>query len=292
MFENHIIGEILGFRRLEFLAFDAKVPPRGGELKDLVALLGDFGCRERNESAHAGIGCNEGHELGVEEFDGIGLPGKEGVDNFFRDGECLLGIGVLSAFKDFANGIFSTLEVGGSLLTNEDHVAINALGLEVLESGLGLLNHEGVVSTAQTTIAGDDHEGDLVHLTLGQKGEVGGLSAKTGDESTEDALESFREGTSGQDSILGTTDLGSSDELHGRGDFFGVVDSFDAIANGVGLAVHYDGGATSSVGGTVADEDIVETSGSDGGGQRPRAGGGESTSGGKSRGGNAKELHG
>ncbi len=111
-------------------------------MKDFIALLGDFGCRERNESAHAGIGCNEGHELGVEEFDGIGLPGKEGVDNFFRDGKRLLGIGVLSAVKDFSNGVFPTLEVGGSLLANEYHVAVNALGLEGLESGLGLLDHE------------------------------------------------------------------------------------------------------------------------------------------------------
>ncbi len=127
---------------------------------------------------------------------------------------------------------------------------------------------------------------------MGQEGEVGGLSAESGDESAEDALERFGEGTRGQDRVLGATDLGGSDELHGRGDFFGVVDGFDAIANGVGLAVHYDGGATSSVGGIVADEDIVQTSGSDGSGQRSGAGGGESTSGGKSRGGNAKELHG
>ncbi len=44
------------------------------------------------------------------------------------------------------------------------------------------------------------------------------------------------------------------------------------------------------MGGIVA-EDIVESRGSDGGGERSGAGG-ESTSGGKSRGGDAKELHG
>ena len=290
MLEDHIVGEILGFGRLELLALYAKVTPRGGELKDLIALLGDFGCREGNEGANTRTGGDERHELGVEKFDGIGLPRKEGVDNFFRDGKSLLGIGVLSTLKDFANGVFPTLEVGGALLADEDHVAIDALGLEVLEPGLGLLDHEGVVASAKTAITGDDDEGDLVHLALGQEGEVGGLSAKPGDKSTEYALESFREGTGGQDSVLGATDLGSGDELHGRGDFFGIVDGFDTIANGVGLAVHDDGGPTSSVGGIVADEDIVKTRRSNGG-ESSRAGG-ESTSGGKSRGGNAKELHG
>jgi len=290
LFENHIVGEILGFGHLEFLAFDAKVTPGGGELEYFIALLGDFGCRKRNESANTGRRGNERHELGVKEFDGIGLPRKEGVDNFLRDGKCLLRVGVLSTLKDFADGVFPTLEVGGALLADEDQIAVDALGLEVLEAGLGLLDHEGVVPTAKTTVTGDDDEGDLVHLTLGQEGEVGGLSTKTGNKSAKDTLESFREGTGGQDSILGTTDLGSCHKLHRRGDFFGIVHGFDAIANGVGLAVHDDGGTTSSVGGIVA-EDIVESRGSDGGGERSGAGG-ESTSGGKSRGGDAKELHG
>jgi hypothetical protein len=50
-------------------------------------------------------------------------------------------------------------------------------------------------------------------------------------------LEGFGEGTGGEDGVLGAADFGGGDELHGRGDLLGVVDGFDAVANGCGLIV-------------------------------------------------------
>eukprot|EP00956_Cyclotella_meneghiniana_P017872 scaffold29424_cov54-Cyclotella_meneghiniana.AAC.9 len=170
LLENHIVGEFLGFGRLELLALHAKVSVRGGQLEYLIALLGDFGCREGNQGAHSRGGGDERYELGVHKLYGVGLPRKEGVDDFLRDGEGLLRIGVLTAVIDLANGVVPTLEVARPLLAHEDHVHVDALGFELLGTLLGLLDHEGVVPPAQATIAGNDDECDLVNLALGQKG--------------------------------------------------------------------------------------------------------------------------
>ena len=233
LFEDHIVGEFLGFRGIEFLALYAKVPVGGGELEDLVALLGDFGGREGHEGAHAGSGGDEGDELGVHEFDGVGLPGEEGVDNLLGDGEGLLGGGVLAAVVDLADGVFGTaLEVAGALLADEDHVDVDALRLELGGALLGLLDHEGVVAAAEPTVARDDAEGDLVDLALGEERQVGGVSAQAVDEPPEDGLEGLREGAGGEHGVLGATHLGGGDELHGGRDLLCVVYRGDAVANG------------------------------------------------------------
>ena len=189
----------------------------------LIALLGDFGCREGYQGAHGGSGGDERYELGVHELYGVGLPREEGVDDFLRDGEGLLGSGVLTAVVDLAHGVVPTLEVGRPLLADEDHVHVDALGFELVGALLGLLDHEGVVPPAQAAVAGDDDECDLVDLALGQEGEVGGLGAEAVDEAAEDALEGFGEGTGGEHGVLGATDLGGGHELHGRRDLLGVV---------------------------------------------------------------------
>ena len=232
MFENHVVGEILGLGGIKLLAFYTKVSVCGGELEDFVALLGDFGGRKGNEGTDGGSGGDERNKLCVHKFDGVGFPREEGVDDFLRDGEGLLGVGVLTAVVDLADDVVTTLEVAGSLLADEDHVNIDALGLELVGTGLGLFDHEGVVATAETTISGDDDKGDLVDLTLGEKGEVGGLSSEAVDESPEDGLEGLREGTGGKHGILGATHLGGGDKFHGRSNLLGVVHCCDTVANG------------------------------------------------------------
>jgi len=260
-------------------------------LEYLITLLGDLRGREGNKGTDTGSGSNEGKELGVKKLDSISLSRKEGVDNFLRDGKGLLGVGVLGTLIDRTDGVFTTLEVFRSLLSNEDHITVNALGFELLETGLGLLDHEGVVSSAKTTVSSDNTEGDLVHLTLSEKGKVSCLTSQTADKSTENALESLREGTGGHHTVLSTTHLSGSDELHGTGDLLSVVNSGDTVTDGVGLTVHNNGGTTGSVGGRLVGEHIVQGGGGGSGGEGSRAGG-ESLGGGKNRGGDGKKLHG
>jgi len=291
LFENHVVGEILGFSHVELLAVDSEVSSGGGEFEDLITLLGDFGGREGDEGTDTGGGGDQGEELCVKKLDGISLSRKERVDNFFRDGKGLLGIGVLGAIIYSTDGDFATLEVCGSLLADEDQVTLDSLKLELVDTGLGLLDHEGVVSSAETTVTSDDNKGNLVNLTLSQQRKVGGLSTETVDKASEDALKSLRKGTSGHDGVLGTTDLSRSDKLHGTGDLFRVVDGGDTVTDGVGLSVVDDDGTTSSVGDSRVGEDIVKSRGGGHGGER-RRGRGESSSSGKSREGDAKELHG
>ena len=237
LLEDHVVGELLGFGDVELLALDAKLATRRGEGEDLVALLGDLGGRERDEGAGRGGGVDEGHELGVEELDGVGLSGEEGVEELLGDGEGLLGVGVLAGLEGLADGVVAALEVFDALLADEDHVALDALRLELGEAGLGLLDHEGVVTAAETAIAGDDDEGDLVDLALGEEGKVEGLAGDAADEAAEDGLQGLGEGTGSEDGVLGTTDLGGGDELHGHGDLLGVLDGGDAVADGCKLAV-------------------------------------------------------
>eukprot|EP01083_Nonionella_stella_P139848 427486_1 len=104
--------------------------------------------------------------------------------------------------------------------------------LELLETGLGLLDHERVVSSAKSTISGDTADGDLLYLTLGKKRNVGGVSSHTLNKSSENGLKSLGEGTGGKNGILGTTYLGSSYKLHGHGNLLGVLDSGDTVTDG------------------------------------------------------------
>jgi hypothetical protein len=46
LFENHVVGEILGLDGIELLALYFEFSVTGGELEDFVALLGDFRGRE------------------------------------------------------------------------------------------------------------------------------------------------------------------------------------------------------------------------------------------------------
>mmetsp|Transcript_24466 Transcript_24466/g.49573 ORF Transcript_24466/g.49573 Transcript_24466/m.49573 type:complete len:290 (+) Transcript_24466:118-987(+) len=170
LLEDHVVGEILGLRNLELGALNLEVASGGCELKDLVTLLGDLRGREGDESSGAGGGGNEGDELGVKKLDGIGLATEVGVEELLRDGEGLLGVRVLASLEGLADGESATLEVGDALLSDEHHVACNALILELIETGLCLLDHEGVVAATETTVTGDDDKGNLADLALGEEG--------------------------------------------------------------------------------------------------------------------------
>ena len=232
LFENHIVGEVLGFSNFQFLTLNTEVSIRRGELENFISLLRNFGGGEWNKGAHRGSGRDEGEELGVEKFDSVGFTREERVDNFFGDGKSLFRVGVLSTVINRSDGVLAAFEVSRSLLSDEDKVTFNTLGGELLVSGLSLLDHERVVTSAKTTVTGDGNEGDLVYLTLGQQRKIGGLSSKTLDKSSENRLKSLREGAGGKDGILGTTHLSGGNKLHGRGNLFGVVDGSDTVTDG------------------------------------------------------------
>jgi len=147
LFEDHIVGEVLGFSNFQFLTLNTEVSVVGGELENFISLLGNFGGREGNKGAHGRSGRDKGEELGVEKFDSISFTSKEGVDDFFGDGKSLFGVGVLGTFIGGSDGVLTTGEVRNSLLSDEDKVAINTLLSELLESGLSLLDHERVVTS-------------------------------------------------------------------------------------------------------------------------------------------------
>jgi len=231
LLEDHVVGELLGLGNVELLALDIELSGGGGEGEDLVALLRDLGGREGNKSADGRGGGNEGDELGVKELDGVALSREEGVEKLLGDGKGLLGVGVLAGLESLADGEAAALEVADALLSDKDHVALDSLGLELIEAGLGLLDHEGVVSAAEAAIAGDDDEGDLVDLTLGKEREVKGIATDTLNEAAEDRLEGLGEGAGGKNGILRTTDLGGSYKLHGHGDLLGVLNGDNTVTD-------------------------------------------------------------
>mmetsp|Transcript_25407 Transcript_25407/g.54196 ORF Transcript_25407/g.54196 Transcript_25407/m.54196 type:complete len:328 (+) Transcript_25407:59-1042(+) len=223
LFEDHIVGEFLGFGNFEFGALDTEVSGFGSQLENFITSLGDVGSRERNQCSDGRSGGNKRNELGVKQFDGISFSGKEGVQQFLGDSKGLLGARVLSAVECFSDGVVTTFEVGNSLDSDKHHIDINSLGGKFLESGFGLLDHEGVVPSAKTTISGDNSQSDLLDFTLGKKRKINGFTTKTSDKPSENRLKSFGERTGGEDSVLGTTDLGGSDKLHGHGNFLCVL---------------------------------------------------------------------
>ena len=71
LFEDHIVGEVLGFSNIQFLTLNTEVSVVRGKLENFISLLGNFGGREGNKGAHGRSGGDKGEELGVEKFDGI-----------------------------------------------------------------------------------------------------------------------------------------------------------------------------------------------------------------------------
>mmetsp|Transcript_15556 Transcript_15556/g.33918 ORF Transcript_15556/g.33918 Transcript_15556/m.33918 type:complete len:365 (-) Transcript_15556:40-1134(-) len=247
LFKDHVVGEVLGLGSTKVLAFDGKVTRGGGEFENLIVRSCDVGSRERNQSTDRGVGGNQGDELGVHEFNGIGFASKEGVEEFFRDGKSFLGVGVLATVKLLADGVVTALKVLNTLLSNKNHINFNTGALQFLETSFGLPDHERVVTSAKTTVTRDAAEGNLLDLANSQKRKVNIFSANAFNQSTKDGLQSFREGTGGQDSILGTTDLSGSHKLHGHGDLLRVLHTGNAITDGVGLSIVDHSGTTSSV---------------------------------------------
>lgn len=232
LFEDHVVREFLGFGNFELGALDTEVSGFGSQLENFVTLLGDVRGRERNKCSDGRSGGDEGDELGVKQFNSIGFSTKEGVQQFLGDGKGFLGVRVLSARESLSDRVVSAFEVGDSLSSDKDHINLDSLVSEFLESGFGLLDHEGVVSSAKTTVSGNDGKSDLLDLTLSQKRKVKSFTSQSGDQSSEDGLKSLGERTGGDNSILGTSDLGGSDKLHGHGDLLGVLDRSDTVTDG------------------------------------------------------------
>jgi len=186
LFEDHVVREVLWLSGIKFGTLNLEFSVFGGEFENFITLLGDLGGGERNEGTNGWSGGDEGNELGVEEFDGVSFSGQIGVEEFLGDGESLLGVGVLSSFEGLADWVRTTLEVGDSLLSDEDHVSFNAGSLELLVASFSLFDHEGVVTSTKTTVTGDDAEGNLLDFTLGEERKIGGIRSNTADKSSED----------------------------------------------------------------------------------------------------------
>jgi hypothetical protein len=231
LLEDHIVWELLWVRDSELGALDAERATRGGELEDLISSVRDIGSRERNQGTGSWYGGDEGHELRVKKLNGISLAGEVSVEELLGDGKALLGIWVLSTLKGLADWVVTTHEVLDSLLSDENKVNVNSLGLELLVTGVSLLDHEGVVSSAKTTVTSDNNKSNLLDLTLSQQRKIDRFTIKTGDKSTENRLKSLRERTGGHNGILGTTHFSGSDKLHGHGNLTGVDDGLDTITD-------------------------------------------------------------
>lgn len=232
LFEDHIVREFLGFGNFELGALDTEISGFGSQLENFVTLLGDVRGRERNKCSDGRSGGDKGDELGVKQFNSIGFSTKESVQQFLGDGKGVLGVGVLSAREGLSDREVSAFEVGDSLNSDKDHVNINSLLLEFIVSSFGLLDHEGVVSSAKTTVTGDNGKSDLLDLTLGQKRKIKSFTSQSADQSSEDRLKGLGERTGGDDSVLSTSDLSGSDKLHGHGDLLGVLDRNDTVTDG------------------------------------------------------------
>ena len=232
LFKDHIIGEFLGLGNLKFSALNTEGSRVRGELENFVPLVGDVGSGERNQSTDTGLGSDEGNKLGVKKLDSIGFSGKEGIHELLRDSKSLLGIRVLSSFESLSDGVFTTFKISDSLLSDQNKVNIDSLRFQLGESLLGLLDHERIVSSAQSTVTSNASKGNLLNLTGGEQRKVNGFSIQSLDKSSKDRLKSLREGTSGENSILSTSDLGGSDKLHGRSDLLCVLNGLDAVTDG------------------------------------------------------------
>jgi hypothetical protein len=155
LFEDHVIGEVLGLGGSEVLTLNSKLSIGRGKLEYLIRFLGDLGGRERNKGPHGRSGGDKRNELGVHKFYGVGFSGKVGVEDFLTDGKGLFGGRLLSTFEFGADGVLTTFEVANSLLSYKDEVNIKSLSNKLLVTRLSLLDHEGVVSSTETTISSD-----------------------------------------------------------------------------------------------------------------------------------------
>jgi hypothetical protein len=232
LFEDHVIGEFLGFSGIKLSTLNLKVSRIRSELENLIALFGDLGSRERNKGTNSWGRSDKREELGVKKLNGISFSRKVSVKELLRDGKGLLGGWVLSTFESLTDGEVTTFEVRDGLLSNNDHVSLDSGSLKFIKSALSFADDERVVSSAKTTISGNANNGYFLNLTLGEKWDVSSVSSHAANKSSENRLKSLRERAGSDNGVLCATDLGSSNKLHGRSNLLGVLNGLNAITDG------------------------------------------------------------
>mmetsp|Transcript_9507 Transcript_9507/g.18696 ORF Transcript_9507/g.18696 Transcript_9507/m.18696 type:complete len:224 (+) Transcript_9507:232-903(+) len=76
LLEDHLRGEHFGLDLLRGVLLRGELAVLGGQQEQFVAVRLDAARGERQQGADLGRGGDEGHELGVDDFDAVGVPGK------------------------------------------------------------------------------------------------------------------------------------------------------------------------------------------------------------------------
>ena len=78
---------------------------------------------------------------------------------------------------------------------HDDEEGKHTSSLELVPTGGSTLDDEVVVGTAQTTVTGNDDEGDVLNFTLGEKRTLSNIGAlQTANDVTENTLQGLGEG--------------------------------------------------------------------------------------------------
>merc|ERR1719238_180092 len=164
LLEDHVGRELLGLGSGDGRLLEGEVALLGRHLEDLVALHLNAAGQQRDEGAHRRGGGDHRDESRVDELNAVELAGVVGGEQLGGDLERLVGGGGLGARRRLADRRLAALEVGATLVAHQDELSRNALLVELGDTLLGLLDGSGVVRAAQTTVASDDDEANLLGI--------------------------------------------------------------------------------------------------------------------------------
>jgi len=233
LLELHDGGEGLRLD-LHLLALDGELPLLGGEAEELVLggvhadavdvadlALGGHGQQRLDD----GVGAHQRHELGVEQLHLVHLlRHEEGVDQV-ADGLRVLHRGhAVHLQLPLQRDVGAAREVGVALLPHADDGVLEPQLLELLDAGVRLLQHVVVETAAEAALAGEDHQGDLLHGAGAGQRQVDVLRLDLLVHVVEHLDQGLREGAGRDDGLLRAPDLGGGHELHGLGDLLRVAD--------------------------------------------------------------------
>ncbi|PON91972.1 hypothetical protein TorRG33x02_123030 [Trema orientale] len=177
------------------------------------------------------IKLNQRHKLSIDKLNLINFFAKKERENVISNSLSLFGGRKSPCFdKLIYTNIRPTIEIKVTLFANTDNRALQSESLQLSDPSLGLFDNSIVETTTETSVAGDDHKGNLLYGSNICQRHIYVFGLKPLIDVVEDLDESLRKGSAIDDRFLGSADLGGRDKLHGFGYLLGILYGIDSLS--------------------------------------------------------------
>ena len=204
----------------------------GGETEDLIFRISNVLRIQGQQGLHHRLTAHQVDELGEDQLNAVGARTNEFGQHIGGDGVGFIRCGhLLQTGEGGLHRVVTLGEITDGLVADQHQLHLEAFARQLSEALFGALDDVGVVAAAKTTVTGDRHQGDGLHVALLHQRRRRILEAHAGLEVFQDPRQPVRERTAAEHLLLSATHLGRSHEAHGLGDLAGVFDRFNPVAD-------------------------------------------------------------